>query len=156
LKRKVESSNRANPIANVRADMTMRPETKEIPKKIRVLLLEDERAFADHLIAELCRAGFDADWTRAETELELVCELEEMPDVILAEHQVSDFDALHALRILQQRGLNIPFIVIADTLGQKLAGECVKQGAADYLLKDGLDRLGSAVSRALEGKRSRG
>ena len=47
------------------------------------------------------------------------------------------------------RGLDIPFIVVTGTVGEEAVVECLKKGAADYLLKDRMARLGSAVARAL-------
>ena len=63
------------------------------------------------------------------------------------------FDARRALRILKERGLDIPFIVVSGCIGEEMAVQCIKDGAIDYLLKDRLGRLGSAVTQALERKR---
>jgi two-component system, NtrC family, sensor kinase len=65
------------------------------------------------------------------------------------------FDALRALQLLQERGLAIPFIIVSGTIGEELAVSAMKQGAADYLLKDRLARLGQVVAQALEQKQLR-
>jgi len=54
-----------------------------------------------------------------------------------------------ALRLLQQRGLDVPFVVVTGYIEED-ALECMKAGATDYLLKDRLARLGQVVENALE------
>ena len=122
---------------------------------LRVLILEDRPADAELMLHELRRAEFDPTWHCAGSEAEYLARLSPELDVILADYRLPQFDALRALRHLQERKLNIPFIIVTGTLGDELAAECVKQGAVDYVLKDRLARLGLAVKRALEEKRLR-
>ena len=57
---------------------------------------------------------------------------------------------------LRHLGIDIPLILITGELGDERAVECVKAGAADYLLKTGsLARLPLAIKRAVEEKRAR-
>ena len=70
--------------------------------------------------------------------------------MILADYTLPDFDGLRALHLLKQSGREIPFIIVSGTIGEELAVRAIKEGAADYLLKDRLARLGAAVSHALE------
>jgi C4-dicarboxylate-specific signal transduction histidine kinase len=49
----------------------------------------------------------------------------------------------------------VPFLVVTGTGGEEAAAERIKQGAADYLLRDRLARLGSAVESALNMQRAR-
>jgi len=60
------------------------------------------------------------------------------------------FDAMRALEILKEKGLDTPFIVVGGKVGEELAVECIKQGAADFLLKARLNRLGQVVKRVLQ------
>jgi signal transduction histidine kinase len=60
------------------------------------------------------------------------------------------FGNLRALEILHESGLIIPFIVLTRAASEDKVVECMKKGAADYLLKDRILRLGPAVERALE------
>ena len=69
--------------------------------------------------------------------------------MVLADGVVPDSDASHALEILQERELNVPLIVVTGSLSEERAVELMRQGAADYLLKDRLARLGQAVSQTL-------
>lgn len=122
---------------------------------LRVLILEDRPADALLVVHELRRAGFEPDWSRVEAEPDYLAHLEPTLGVILADYQLPQFDALKALHRLQERGLDIPFIVVTGVLGDEAAVECLRRGAADYLLKDRLARLGPAVAHALEQKRVR-
>jgi signal transduction histidine kinase len=90
-----------------------------------------------------------------QTEADFLARLDLPPDVILSDFAMPDFDALRALSLLQARGLDVPFIVVSGHLSDEAAVECVKRGAADYLLKDRLSQLGPAVKRALDEKRLR-
>jgi signal transduction histidine kinase len=48
---------------------------------------------------------------------------------------------LRALRHVQERTPDVPVIVVTGALSDEAAVACIKQGAADYLLKDRLDPL---------------
>jgi two-component sensor histidine kinase len=122
---------------------------------LRVLLLEDRSDDANLMLHELRQAGFHLDWRRVHTADGFLAHLDWRPELVLADYSLPQFDALHALHLLQERGLDLPFIVVTGSLSEEVAVECMKQGATDYLLKDRLTRLGPAVKRALEQKHIR-
>jgi PAS domain S-box-containing protein len=124
-------------------------------KHIQVLILEDRPADAELMVYELRRAGFDPTWCRVDTEAEYVTALSRHPDIILADHNLPQFDAERALQLLKQTGLDIPFIIVTGSVNEEVAVTRIKEGAADYLLKDRMARLGPAVAHALEEKRLR-
>src|SRR5258707_3485036 len=57
------------------------------------------------------------------------------------------------VEILRHEGLDIPVVLVSGALGETRAVECIKQGAADYVLKDQLLRLPEAVRRAVPEKK---
>jgi diguanylate cyclase (GGDEF)-like protein/PAS domain S-box-containing protein len=122
---------------------------------ISVLILEDRPADAELMIRELRRAGFEFHWKRVDTEADFAAALERVPDVILADYALSGFDVRRALAVLQERGVNIPLLVVTGSLGDEAAAQCIKLGAVDYLLKDRLARLPEAITEALEKARLR-
>jgi len=126
-----------------------------MPKPLRVLILEDVDADAELLLYELNRNGFEPDWQRVDSEADFLAHLRPGLDVILADHTLPQFDALRALHCLKERGLDVPFILVTGTLGDEKAVECIKQGAADYILKDRMARLGPAIEQAMEQRRLR-
>lgn len=122
---------------------------------LRLLLLEDTPTDAELIIRQLQRGGFDPDWARVETREEYLDELEKRPDVVLADYSLPEFEAPEALQLLQERGYDIPFIVVSGKIGEEAAVQCMKEGATDYIQKDRMARLGQAVSRALEERQLR-
>jgi len=70
-------------------------------------------------------------------------------DLILSDYGLPDYDGLAALRLAQAKQPGVPFILISGTLGEEQAVNCILFGATDYVLKQRLQRLVSAVSRAL-------
>ncbi len=122
---------------------------------IRVLILEDRVDDAVLLVRELSRHDFEPELSRVESRADYLECLDWRPDVILADYTLPRFDALEALRLLKERGLDIPFLVVTGTIGEERAVECMREGASDYLLKDRLTRLGPAVTRAIAEKELR-
>ncbi len=119
---------------------------------LHVLIIEDRPSDATLEVDALRKAGFELDWQRVETPADYLACLNNGIDVILADYNLPQFDAPEALRLLNERNLDIPFIVVTGTVSEEAAVECMKQGAADYLLKDRMTRLGPAVASALEVK----
>ena len=127
-----------------------------MPAPLRVLVLEDRADDAELLVHELEESGFALEWHRVEAEREYVAEVQFwLPDVVLADYALPQYDALQALHWLQAHQPDIPLIVITGQTSEEAAVACMQQGAADYLLKDRLNRLGPAVRRALEQRRLR-
>lgn len=121
---------------------------------LRVLILEDNPDDVELMVHELRRAGFDLEWVRVETRTDYLSRLDEKPNLILSDYALPQFTGVQALALMQERGLDIPFILVTGAL-EEVAIECMKQGASDYLLKDRLGRLGPSVKSALENHRLR-
>lgn len=121
-------------------------------RPLNLLIVEDSPDDAALLVAELRRAGFEPKWKRVETETDFLAELHKLPDLILCDYSLPQFSGLRAAKLAQESGLAIPFILISGTVGEDVAVEAMKRGATDYLLKDRIARLGSAIERALEQK----
>ncbi|MBI2913273.1 MAG: response regulator [Chloroflexi bacterium] len=126
-----------------------------MPTPLRVLILEDSPADAELMVQELRRASFDPVWQRVDTREDYLAQLDQPPDIVLADYALPQFDALNALNLLRERAPETPFIVVSGTIGEEAAAAVMKLGAADYLLKDRLGRLGQAVAMALEQKQLR-
>ena len=122
---------------------------------IRVLIVEDNPSDAELIVRELRRAGFAPDWQRVQTEVDFLTGLGHQPDIVLSDDSLPQFSGQRALALWQERGSLIPFIIVSGTIGEDAAVSAMRLGAADYLLKDRLARLGPAVSHALEQSRLR-
>jgi len=122
---------------------------------LHVLMVEDNSGDADLVLRELRRQGFAPAWTRVETEADYLATLKPELEVILSDHVLPQFGGPRALELLKERQLDVPFIVISGTIGEEVAVQAIKQGAADYLLKDRLGRLGQAIRQAIEQRQIR-
>lgn len=120
---------------------------------VNLLLLEDSPADAELMIEALRESGFDPTFRRVDSKDAYLHELDQPPDFILSDYSMPQFTAQDALKLMKERGLDLPFIIVSGCIGEDMAVECMKAGAADYLLKDRLGRLGHAVGQALERKR---
>ncbi|HEY5975374.1 MAG TPA: PAS domain S-box protein, partial [Geobacteraceae bacterium] len=117
---------------------------------IRILIIEDSVDDAEILLWELRRGGFLPEWQRVETAEQMETALEQQEwDVIIADYVMPRFSGLIALEILQQKGLDIPFIMVSGKIGEETAVEVMRAGAHDYLLKGNLARLAPAIQREL-------
>jgi two-component system cell cycle sensor histidine kinase/response regulator CckA len=117
---------------------------------LQVLILEDRQTDVELVLYELRRGGFDPTWTRVDTEEDFLAQLRPSLDIILSDYSLPAFDAMRALEITRNSGFEIPFIIVSGSIGEEVAVEAMKKGATDYLLKDRLGRLGSAVHNAIE------
>jgi PAS domain S-box-containing protein len=118
---------------------------------LRVLLIEDYEEDALLLERFLSRAGYAVDALRIETESELREAIANNPsiDLVLADFTLPSFGARDALAIIQQSGLEVPFIIVSGTIDEVSAVDAMRAGAHDYVLKGHLDRLLPAIEREL-------
>jgi PAS domain S-box-containing protein len=116
---------------------------------LSVLLLEDNADDAELLLFELRRAGFVPSWRRVDSRAEFVDALVDGPEIVLVDYSVPQFGALEALHLLRADHQDIPAIVVSGAMSEEACVDALRHGAVDYLLKDRLSRLGSAVEHAL-------
>ncbi|MFO1449246.1 MAG: PAS domain S-box protein [Opitutaceae bacterium] len=123
---------------------------------LTLVLVEDNPRDAELVVSALEQAGVDFRWRQVDNAADFLAALEPPPDIVLSDYDLPQFSGLEALRLLRQRYPEVPFILISGTIGEDTAVAAMKGGATDYLLKDRLARLGSAVRNALaEGKLQR-
>ena len=119
---------------------------------LHILMAEDSPDDAQLILLQLEQEGWEVEYRRVDTEAAFRASLDPSPDLILSDFSMPKFSGLQALRIVKERGLNIPFILISGTIGEEIAVEAMKLGADDYLMKDRLGRLGSAIQSILNKK----
>jgi two-component system NtrC family sensor kinase len=126
-----------------------------IADPLSVLVVEDETADFDLVVRGLKSSGIGALCRRVDTEEDYRIQLQTRPDIILSDYVLPSFGALHALRLLEESGMDIPLIVLTGMVSEETVVESMKRGAADYLLKDRMTRLGPAVRRAIHDRELR-
>src|SRR5258708_3478300 len=122
---------------------------------LRILHLEDDPADAALVAALLADEGLSCTIVRAATREQFVGALDGEYDLILADFAIPGFDGISAQRLALERHPDVPFVFVSGTMGEEVATERLKAGATDYVLKQRLQRLPSAVRRALDEARDR-
>jgi two-component system sensor histidine kinase UhpB len=119
--------------------------------RLRVLLLEDSPADAELAQAALAAAGieFDADIATGREDFERLYAAQRH-DIVLADYSLPGYTGLDALARVRANDVLLPFILVSGALGEERAVEALRAGAADFVLKGNLNRLGPAVARALQ------
>jgi PAS domain S-box-containing protein len=120
-------------------------------KVLKILSLEDSIPDYEIIQEHLVNSGYKMNLIRvdSETQYEKLIRNQNY-DVILADFKLPGFDAFGALLLHQEICPKIPFICVSGSIGEETAIELLKKGAADYVLKDRLERLPFAIKRALE------
>src|ERR1035437_6427898 len=125
--------------------------TNNVKTPIRVLIIEDSENDKELVLNELRHGGYNPEYICVETREALNNALNKQSwDIILSDYAMPEFDGLSALRIVKEKGLYIPFILISGTIGEDVAVTAMKSGAQDYIMKGNLKRLIPAVTRELK------
>jgi PAS domain S-box-containing protein len=124
---------------------------------LRVLLVEDSEDDAALLLRELRRGGYDPLAERVDTAGDMEAALDERVwDLVIADHSMPAFSSSAALELLQGKGfVDVPFIIVSGRIGEDAAVAAMKAGAHDYIMKDNLARLNTAIERELREAESR-
>ena len=119
-------------------------------RELRVLMLEDTPTDAELAEHELRKADLAFTSMRVETRDSFIRALEEFrPDIVLSDYKLPDFDGMAALEIVQRDHPEVPVIMVTGALSDIETVDLIHAGAKDYVLKDRIARLASAVLRAL-------
>jgi diguanylate cyclase (GGDEF)-like protein/PAS domain S-box-containing protein len=119
-------------------------------------LLEDHAADAALIAQELRRifAGLEVRTVATGRDFERALR-EQDADILLVDYVVPGYGGLQALELAASVAPATPVIIVTGSLDEETAAGVIKAGAADYVLKDRLARLDSAIRSALERQRMR-
>ena len=121
---------------------------------LRVLILEDLPTDAELVKRELEKAEIVFTSRHVDKREAFLKELEDsFPDIVLSDYSMPQFNGLEALELALELIPSIPFIMVTGSINEETAVECMKKGAADYVIKENLTRLGPAIKSAMEKKR---
>ena len=117
---------------------------------LSVLLVEDCDSDADLVLRCLARADFELTVARVETGDAMRAALSGASwDIIISDYNLPAFNAGSALELMHQAGLDLPFILVSNNIGEETAVALMRAGAHDYVMKGNLARLAPAVKREL-------
>lgn len=121
---------------------------------LNILIVEDSQFDAELIILKLNQEGFQFKHQWVETETDYLDALETNPDIILSDWSLPQFSGMRAFNLMQEKGLDIPFIIISGSIGDEAAVAALHHGIYDYILKDRPERIGQAVRKALDQKKT--
>ncbi len=116
---------------------------------LRVLFIEDSDDDTMLQVRLLSQGGYVVSHERVETPAALSEALERKWDIIISDYSMPHFKGTDALKLVRQKGQDVPFIFVSGTIGEDAAVAALKVGAQDYLMKTNLSRLIPAVQREL-------
>ncbi|GLY13528.1 hypothetical protein Kisp01_05440 [Kineosporia sp. NBRC 101677] len=120
-----------------------------MPTPLRLLVAEDFPPDAELILTEVRRAGYEPVATIVDTAGKFLRALDDEPEVVICDYTLPTMTAPDALAILQAKQPDLPLIVVSGTMDEATCVNSLRLGAADYLLKDRLSRLGPAIDHAL-------
>jgi|GEM_PF-1377782 len=119
-------------------------------ESLRILIVEDSEDDALLMLAELKRGGYDPVFVRVDTPEDMSSALRDRVwDIVVSDYVMPRFSGLAALKLLQETGLDLPFILVSGHIGEDIAVNAMRAGAHDYILKGNYSRLAPAISREL-------
>jgi len=121
---------------------------------IKILLVEDQITDAELAEYEIKKTTKSYVLKWVDSKEKYTQALEEFdPDIIVSDYNLPSFSGLEALKIKQAVKPDTPLIIFTGSLNEDIAVGCMKAGAVDYVIKEHMKRLGSAIASALEQKK---
>ena len=117
--------------------------------KLRVLIIEDSEEDLLLLLRELREGGYELSYQWVKDRQEMNEALSEDWDIILSDYVLPQFSGLEALKMMKERGLKLPFIMLSGQITEATAVKAMRAGAQDYIIKGNLSRLIPAIQREL-------
>jgi len=116
---------------------------------LRIVHLEDDPLDRELVAQALHGDTIDCVIVPAATREAFEDALVDRPDVILSDMSLPDFDGISAQQLALGRWPQVPFLYVSGSMGEEAAIERLKAGATDYVLKHRLEKLATAVRRAV-------
>src|SRR6202790_2620947 len=115
-------------------------------QKIKILHLEDSTFDAELVSRQLKRGKIDSEILVVSEKADFINALQDFSfDIILSDHSLAAFDSHEALKMVKDAGITVPFILVTANINDEFAAKAMEDGADDYVHKDRLNGLPSAV-----------
>ena len=120
-------------------------------KKLSILFLEDNQDDVELCLFEFRKHEYEIEFLVVETSESFQSEISRRSwDIVLADYLLPNWTGLEALTWLREKKDLTPFILVTGAVGEEAAVECIRQGADNYIIKDDLTRLISAVEQSFQ------
>ena len=125
-------------------------------EKLHILITEDDPMDAELIQKIIQRSGILFTAVVASDKDEFLAALANQSfDIILADNSLPQFGSDDALQHIKEKGIDVPFILVTGTVSEEFAVNMLQQGADDYILKKNMHRLPTAISMAIEKRKTR-
>jgi len=113
-------------------------------------MVEDSESDAALMLHELRQNDYEVTYERVYTAEDMSSALDKGQwDVILSDYSLPTFSAPDALQLLQDKKIDLPFIIVSGTVGEETAVAALKAGAHDFFPKHKLLLLAPAIEREI-------
>lgn len=118
----------------------------------RIFVVDDEPKIGNLFGNVLERDGYNVDaFVNPHSLLEALEEGAEEPDIVVADMIMPDMDGVELMETLQERGLDVPIIIMTAHSSVQTAVEAMRQGAFHYLEKPvNLEEMRALLEKAIE------
>jgi len=117
---------------------------------IRILFIEDSENDVELILRLLRKNNFLPQFENVDNPEALKNTLSEKKfDLILADYSMPSYNGLQALEFIKSEGIDVPFILLSGSIGEEIAVEAMRKGAADYIMKNNMTRLLPAIEREI-------
>jgi PAS domain S-box-containing protein len=118
--------------------------------KLKILFVEDVKSDAELIWHEIEKSKISFSKVLVDKEDKYIEYLKDYePDLIISDYKLPQFNGMTALLLRNQLAPLIPFILVTGSINEEVAVECMKAGADDYILKENLSRLGTAIANSI-------
>jgi len=119
--------------------------------KLNIIIIEDNQSDLELIKKTLVKSGFNIEVRSTLDESEFKQFLvDEIPDIILTDYSFPQYSGLKAVEFVKMNYPQIPIVIVTGTLDEETAASSIKSGAWDYVVKERLFRLPSAIKSALK------
>src|SRR5664279_3411077 len=120
-------------------------------RKLKILFVEDVKSDAELIFHEIEKNKIPFSKAVVDNKRDYLEKLKDCePDLIISDYSLPQFDGMAALLLRNEICPLTPFLLVTGTINEIVAVACMKAGADDYILKDNLSRLGSAIINSVK------
>lgn len=117
---------------------------------LKILVLEDEKSAIALISANLSNVGIAHQLTETSNKKEFLIALETNEyDLIISDYNLPSINGFEAKEIVDDRGIQVPFILLTGVLPSTEIINVVKMGLTDMVLKSQIEQLPASVLKAV-------